>query len=92
MTKAALVKQVHVDAAVSKTEASRAVETILGLMKRTLGGGERILVTNFGSFEVLDRRERRGRNPATGEIIPIRPRRTVVFRSAQKLELRLNPA
>ena len=91
MTKAGLVQALHEQqSSLTKTEATRAIETILDVLKESIIRKERVLITNFGSFEVLARAERRGRNPATGEIIQIRPRRTVVFRAAQKLEVELN--
>ena len=91
MTKAGLVRVLYErHGALTKSEASQVVDRILRIMKDRVLQGERILITNFGSFEVLARRTRRGRNPATGEIISIRPRRTIVFRSARKLERALN--
>jgi len=91
MTKAGLVRILQESGgSLTKAEASDAVDSILDILKKKMAAGERILITNVGCFEVLDRKERRGRNPATGDIIRIRPRRTVVFRTARKLEERLN--
>ena len=91
MTKASLVRILQERGGnLTKAEASEAVDSIIEIMKRRMAQGERILITNVGCFEVLDRKERRGRNPATGDIIRIRPRRTVVFRTARKLEEILN--
>ena len=92
MTKADLVRAVYEQhGALTKSEARAAVESILEITKKRLLGGQRILITNFGNFAVMERRKRRGRSPITGEIISIRPRRTLVFRPARKLDDRLNP-
>ena len=91
MTKADLVSMVYEQNGTdTRVEASQTVDHILAVMKDHLAKGNRLLVTNFGSFEVLDRRRRRGRNPVTGEIISIQPRRTLVFRCSRKLEKQLN--
>jgi nucleoid DNA-binding protein len=91
MTKAGLIHDLYEQhGALTRTEAGVAIEAILDIMKSRVARGQRILVTNFGSFEVLARKVRRGRNPVTGEIIAICPRRTLVFRTARRLEEALN--
>jgi integration host factor subunit alpha len=59
---------------------TRTVESILELIKSTLASGEDVLISGFGKFCVKDKRERRGRNPATGEDVMVAPRRVVRFR------------
>ena len=87
MTKVDLVINLHErHPEFSRALAGHAIDALLDVLKSRLGRRERVLITNFGSFEVLERRARRGRNPATGDIIRIQPRRTVVFRSARRLE------
>ena len=91
MTKAGLVRiLLEQQSGFTRTQAARTVDTLLAVMKERILRGDRILITNFGSFEVMSRKRRRGRNPITGEIITILPRRTLVFRSAKKLEEQLN--
>jgi integration host factor subunit alpha len=56
------------------------VETLLELIKSKLASGEDVLISGFGKFCVNDKRESRGRNPATGESMMLRPRRVVTFK------------
>lgn len=87
MTKVDLVKALHERRPeLNRVQAGETIDRILDVLKSRIATGERVLITNFGSFEVVARRERRARNPATGDIIRIQPRRTVVFRSARRLE------
>jgi integration host factor subunit alpha len=57
------------------------VETVLELIKRSLESGEDVLISGFGKFCVKEKAERRGRNPATGEDMILKPRRVVTFRA-----------
>ena len=59
-------------------------------MKRTLESGEDILVSNFGKFCIKEKKERKGRNPATGEDMMLRPRRVVVFKVSGTLREMMN--
>ncbi|MBI4482650.1 MAG: integration host factor subunit alpha [Acidobacteria bacterium] len=86
MTKADLVKAVYErHGGVSFLEAQRIVETVFDTMKGKLVGGEKVLLSGFGAFQVVGRKDRRGRNPQTGEIIVIHPRRSIVFRPSKLL-------
>jgi integration host factor subunit alpha len=60
-------------------------------MKRTLAVGEDVLVSGFGKFCVKEKAERRGRNPATGDAMMLRPRRVVTFKCSGKLRDKINP-
>jgi integration host factor subunit alpha len=74
----------------TKIKSSETVETILELIKSTLASGEDVLISGFGKFCVNDKRERRGRNPATGENMMVAPRRVVTFRCSGRLRERVN--
>jgi integration host factor subunit alpha len=68
---------------ISNREAARLVEVIFENIKVRLGGGEKVQITGFGTFVVRQKRERRGRNPQTGEEMVIKPRKSVVFRPSK---------
>ena len=74
----------------TKKQSTETVETILELIKSTLASGDDVLISGFGKFCIKEKRERRGRNPATGEDMMLRPRRVVVFRCSGKLTDRIN--
>jgi integration host factor subunit alpha len=59
------------------------VEIIFESIKSKLGSGEKVQITGFGTFVIRQKRERRGRNPQTGEEMVIKPRRSVVFRPSK---------
>jgi integration host factor subunit alpha len=65
-------------------------ETILEIIKRTLESGEDVLISGFGKFQVRNKRERRGRNPATGEDLTLPHRRVVTFKCSGSLRDRIN--
>ncbi len=65
-------------------------ETILEIMKKTLESGEDVLVSGFGKFCVKEKRERRGRNPATDEPMRLAPRRVVTFKCSGKLREKID--
>jgi integration host factor subunit alpha len=84
MTKADIAKVVYErHGGISNREAARLVEVIFETIKRRLGSGEKVQITGFGTFMIRQKRERRGRNPQTGEEMVIRPRRSVVFRPSK---------
>ena len=66
------------------------VETVLELIKRSLESGEDVLISGFGKFCVKEKAERKGRNPATGEDMILKPRRVVTFKSSGKLRGKIN--
>ena len=84
MTKADIAKVVYErHGGISNREAARLVEIIFETIKRRLGEGEKVQITAFGTFLVREKRERRGRNPQTGEEMRIKSRRSVVFRPSK---------
>jgi integration host factor subunit alpha len=84
MTKADIARIVYErHGGISNREAARLVEIIFDSIKNRLGDGEKVQITGFGSFVIRQKRERRGRNPQTGEEMVIQPRRSVVFRPSK---------
>lgn len=84
MTKADLARIVYLrHGGLSNREAARLVEFIFSSIKRCLSAGEKVQITGFGTFLVREKRERRGRNPQTGEEILIQQRSSVVFRPSK---------
>ena len=84
MTKADIARIVYErHGGISNREAARLVEIIFDSIKNRLGGGEKVQITGFGTFVIRQKRERRGRNPQTGEEMLIKPRRSVVFRPSK---------
>ena len=66
------------------------IETLLELIKSALATGEDVLISGFGKFCIKEKRERRGRNPATGEGMMLGPRRVVTFRCSRQLRDKIN--
>ncbi|MFZ0612137.1 MAG: integration host factor subunit alpha [Desulfobacterales bacterium] len=91
LTKAEIIEAVAEGNGFSKKQATDTVEMLLEIMKRTLASGEDVLVSGFGKFCVKEKSERRGRNPATGDAMMLRPRRVVTFKCSGKLRERIDP-
>ena len=86
MTKNDLTDAVYrVHGGMSRVEALRLVDLIFQTIRRKLLRGEKVLLTGFGCFRVVQRRDRRGVNPRTGERLVIRGRRVVVFKPSGRL-------
>jgi len=82
MRKADIANLLHERHGIPKREAAAIVEVILDEMKDCLAKGEEVKIAGFGNFTVRQKRERKGRNPKTGEEIGIAPRRVVTFRAS----------
>lgn len=65
-------------------------ETLLEIMKMTLAGGEDVLISGFGKFCIKQKKQRRGRNPATGDDLMLSERKVVTFRPSSILRDRIN--
>ena len=85
LTKADIVSQLTNHLGFTKSKASEMVKTFLELIKSTLESCEDVLISGFGKFQVKYKRQRRGRNPATGEDLLLPPRRVVKFKYSNKL-------
>ena len=84
MTKADIARIVYErHGGISNREAARLVEVIFESIKERLGEGDKVQITGFGTFLIRQKRERKGRNPQTGEEMLIKSRRSVVFRPSK---------
>ena len=90
LTKARIVESINEQVGLPKKDAAEAVEILLEIIKRTLEGGEDVLISGFGKFCVKDKRARRGRNPATGEDMMLDQRRVVTFKCSSVLRKKVN--
>jgi integration host factor subunit alpha len=90
LTKAEIIEAVAEGNGFSKKQATDTVELLLEIVKRTLASGEDVLVSGFGKFCVKEKTERRGRNPATGDAMMLRPRRVVTFKCSGKLREKID--
>ena len=85
-----LIESVYNQSDLSKPEATLVVKSLLEIIKRTLESGENVLISGFGKFCVKDKKERKGRNPQTGEDLVLRARRVVRFKCSEILAERIN--
>jgi integration host factor subunit alpha len=90
ITKADIVEAVQSEIGFTKTQSANIVESLLETIKSALDSGEDVLVSGFGKFCVNGKAERRGRNPATGEDMMLRPRKVVTFKCSGKLREKVN--
>lgn len=79
LTKEAMARSIQQSTGTSFSQAYQIVETTFETIKATLASGEDVLVSGFGKFKVREKNARRGRNPATGEDLMLKPRRVVTF-------------
>ena len=92
VTRADLTEAVYQEVGLSRNESAQLVESVLEEIASTLARGESVKVSSFGTFSVRDKAERIGRNPKTGEEVPISPRRVLTFRASHVLKDRINKA
>ena len=90
VTRAELSEAVYQEVGLSRNESSELVETVLEEISQALIRGEVVKLSSFGSFSVREKGQRVGRNPKTGEEVPILPRRVLVFRASHVLKNRIN--
>ena len=86
LTKAELAELLFEQVGLNKREAKDMVETFFDEIRNALEGGEPVKLSGFGNFQLRDKPQRPGRNPKTGEEIPITARRVVTFHPSQKLK------
>lgn len=86
MNKSQLVNAVSEEVSLSKVEVKRVIDTLFSKIENTLNDGEKVVVSGFGVFSVLNSPERIGRNPRTGESVKIAARRSVKFRSNMEIK------
>ena len=92
ITRADLSESVFQEVGLSRNESSDLVETILAEVVEALARGESVKISSFGSFTVRDKGQCVGRNPKTGQEVPILPRRVLVFRASNVLKSLINGA
>ncbi len=92
LTRADLAEAVYQEVGLSRSESSQLVESVLNELADTLVKGETVKLSSFGSFQVREKGRRVGRNPKTGEEVPIEPRRGLVLRASHVLKDRINSA
>ncbi len=89
LTRADLAEAVFRKIGLSRTESAQLVEMVLDEICSTIASGESVKISSFGSFLVRKKKERVGRNPKTGEEVPISPRRVAVFKPSNVLKERI---
>ena len=90
VTKAALSEAVYREVGLSRDESGKLVASVLDQISGSLSRGSNVKISSFGSFAVREKSLRMGRNPKTGDEVPILPRRVVVFRASHVLKDRIN--
>jgi integration host factor subunit alpha len=90
LTRADLSEAVYQKVGLSRAESADLVERVLDLVSDALVEGESVKLSSFGSFAVRSKNERIGRNPKTGEEVPILPRRVLVFKPSNVLKAKIN--
>ena len=86
LTKAELADMLFEKVGLSRNESADLLETVLNEISGALSRGEAVKISSFGSFSIRQKGQRIGRNPKTGEEIPITARRVVTFHASQKLK------
>ena len=90
LTRADLSEAVYQEVGLSRHESAQLVESILKQMSDALAAGATVKISSFGSFSVRQKGQRVGRNPKTGAVVPILPRRVLVFRASHVLKNQIN--
>jgi integration host factor subunit alpha len=90
LTKAEIIESVRQQLGFPKNKSDEVVEQLIETIKSNLASGEDVLVSGFGKFCVNEKKERKGRNPATGEDMMLKPRRVVTFKVSGKLRRKIN--
>lgn len=90
LTRADLSEAVHREVGLSRTESADLVKAIIDAVAEAVVAGDRVKLSSFGTFMIRDKGGRVGRNPKTGQEVPITPRRVLVFRPSQVMKSRIN--
>jgi len=90
LTRADLADAIVRDVGLSRQDSAEFVDTIFDKMTEAMVRGETVKLSSFGAYQVRDKKERMGRNPKTGEEVPISARRVVVFKASQVLKDRVD--
>jgi integration host factor subunit alpha len=92
VTRAQLAEAVYQEVGLSRNDSAQLVDVILEEISQALIKDDMVKLSSFGSFQVRSKGERIGRNPKTGEEVPIKPRRVLVFRASHVLKDKINRA
>jgi len=90
ITRTELTESLYSQVGLSRKRSAEVIESLLEIIKMTLESGEGVMISRFGKFCVKDKKERRGRNPATGEDITLECRRVVGFKCSNILREKIN--
>jgi len=90
VTRAQLSEEVYRKVGLSRVESAELVESVIAEISGALERGEMVKISSFGSFAVRQKGKRVGRNPKTGQEVPISPRRVLVFRASHALKDQIN--
>jgi integration host factor subunit alpha len=90
ITRAQLTEAVYQEVGLSRNESAELVESVIAEIGDALERGEMVKISSFGSFAVRHKGQRVGRNPKTGQEVPISPRRVLVFRASHALKDQIN--
>ena len=90
VTRSQLTEAVYQEVGLSRNESADLVESVLNEMSEALSEGDTVKISSFGSFFVRKKGQRIGRNPKTGEEVPILPRSVLIFRPSHVLKHRIN--
>ncbi len=90
VTRAQLAETIYTQVGLSRNESAELLESVLQRLTATLESGESVKISGFGTFSVRQKGRRVGRNPKTGQEVPILPRRVLVFRPSHVLKARVN--
>lgn len=89
LTRMDLAEAVHSAVGLSRNESADLVESVLQHISDALVSGESVKISSFGTFSIREKAARVGRNPKTGEEVPIHPRRVLTFRSSHLMKDRV---
>jgi len=90
LTKSDIIDTIYNQLDISKTRSTQVVESLIEMIKKTLESGEDVLISGFGKFCVKGKRERKGRNPQTGNDLMLGERRVVTFKCSGRLKNKIN--
>ena len=86
LTKAEMAERLYEDVGLNKREAKEFVDAFFDALREALEGGRQVKLSGFGNFSIREKGSRPGRNPRTGEAVPIKARNVVTFHSSHKLK------
>ena len=92
LNKTDIIEKISEKELLKPSQAKETVETLFEIVKSTLEGGEEVMITGFGKFQIKEKAARKGRNPATGDEMILDKRRVVTFKCSGKLRDALNRA